>query len=100
MGLPETWIPLDASTAAKLEAELRRELPAGHALRDVQLRAIARRGAKDDVLFERTDSDGTVYCVHLTWSVESDPNWPWTVAYANRAEFVDRWPREESDDEL
>lgn len=100
MRLPDTWVALDANTAAKLEAELRRELPASHALQGLHLRAIARRGARDDVLFERTDSDGTVYCVHLTWSVESDPTWPWTVAYASRAEFLARWPREESDDEL
>jgi hypothetical protein len=94
MQLPPGWFPVDDESAARLEAELRRELPSGHVLHKRLVRAVARRQDRDDVLF-RSSEDEAVYCVHLTWSVERDPEWPGTEAYANMDDFLERWPREE-----
>jgi hypothetical protein len=57
--------------------------------------AVARRHHRDDVLFRSPDGTGPVFCVHLTWAVETDPTWPWTETYTDIADFLERWPREE-----
>jgi hypothetical protein len=49
-------------------------MPAGHALKSVKVRAVARRLDRDDVAFELVDGRRCV--VHLTWNVETDPRWP------------------------
>jgi hypothetical protein len=36
-----------------------------------------------------------LYCVHLTWTVETDPRWPSTVEYKDMSDFAERWPHEE-----
>ncbi len=97
MQLPEGWIQLSGDLATKLEAELRREMPAGHQLYGRAVRAIARRADRDDVLFKATQ-DKTVFWVHLTWSVERDAKWPWTRDYKDHDDFLERWPQEELDD--
>ncbi len=45
--------------------------------------------------FQSADGDDAVFCVHLTWSVERDPTWPWTERYENIHEFCQRWPRQQ-----
>lgn len=90
---------MSGESAAKLEAELRRELPAAHQLQGRPVRAVARREDQDDVLFRSAAEDGPVFCVHLTWSKESDPSWPSTDTYANLGDFLQRWPREELGDD-
>ena len=90
---------MSGESAAKLEAELRRELPAAHQLHGRPVRAVARRQDRDDVLFRPAGEDGPVFCVHLTWAIESDPRWPATATYANLDEFLERWPREEPGDD-
>ena len=42
---------------------------------------------------------GPFYVVHLTWSVETDPAWPWTDAYDDMDDFLERRPREEMEDD-
>jgi hypothetical protein len=98
--LPATWRELAPLEAASLESELRRELSPTHCLSNRMLRAIARRDGYDDVLFAPASGHAPVYCVHLTWSVETDPAWPWTNEYRDQAEFAKRWPRENADDEV
>ena len=73
MKLPRTWYAIDATAAMPLEAELRRELPVTHQLHGCELRAIARRERRDDVLFQTADDRGPVFWVHLTWRVETNP---------------------------
>lgn len=97
--LPKGWVVVDSAMAAKFEAELRRELPAGHQLHGRALRAIARRDDRDDVLFVPIVPGASVYRVHLTWSVETDPRWPWTEVYDSVDDFCERWPREELADD-
>jgi hypothetical protein len=73
------WDPVDDAAAEALTQELLRELPIGHVLTGVQVRAVARRRDNDDVAFKL--DDGRLCVVHLTWRAETDPEWP-------RAEFV------------
>lgn len=69
----------------ELERELQRELPTGHVLQGHAALAIARRQARDDVVFVL--DDGRICVVHLTWSVETNPNWPYCF-------FVREFPRD------
>lgn len=57
---------MSGDAADELEIELRRELPPSHVLCGLQLRAVARRENRDDVLFQSADADGDgpVFCVH------------------------------------
>ena len=95
--LPPGWIELQPAEALALETELRREINPTHQLYGRDLRAVARRGARDDVLFVPRDGDKRVFWVHLTWSIESDPQWPWTEGYSDQNAFAARWPEGETD---
>jgi len=80
------WFPLERDQALKMERELQRELPAGHALYGYTTRAVARGTDCDDVAFV---VDGARLCiVHLTWRAETDPRWPHTL-------FVDTLPEDD-----
>jgi len=52
MSLPKGWHPLERSQSLNLETELHRELASTHQLYGRQLRAVARRGGRDDILAE------------------------------------------------
>jgi len=95
MRLPQTWLPVLPDEAARLQAELHRELPPSHQLYRHELIAVARREKRDDVLFQSPSGAGQVFWVHLTRAVESDPRWPSTEIYQDMDDFLERWPREE-----
>lgn len=80
------WSRVSGADASALERELARELPAKHVLKAARVRAVARRDDCDDVAFEL--DDGRCCIVHLTWNVETNPNWP-------RCEFVSSLPEDE-----
>ncbi len=80
------WSPVGGADAANLECELARELPVGHVLKTLKLRAVARQFDRDDVAFDL--DDGRRCVVHLSWNVESDPRCP-------HCEFVDELPENE-----
>ncbi|MBK6580737.1 MAG: hypothetical protein IPG17_32225 [Sandaracinaceae bacterium] len=84
------WSPVSGTEAATLERELARELPTGHVLKTLRVRAIARRFDCDDVAFEV--EDGRRCVVHLTWRVDTDPLWP-------RCVFVKELPERNAEDE-
>jgi hypothetical protein len=92
--LPVGWFPVDREGAVALDAELRREMPRYHQLHGRNVRAVARRLDQDDVLYHSED-DNSIFLVHLTWRVERDPAWPWTVRYDSIRDFCERWPREQ-----
>lgn len=98
MPLPPQWLELTLGQATPLEAELHRELSRDHELYGRALRAIARRERRDDVLFASADGRGPIFWVHLTWAVETNPQWPWTETYRDLDDFAERWQREELDD--
>ena len=93
MKWPAQWEPV--SEGESLEAELRRELIAGHPLYGLAVRAVARRVDNDDVLFEITDSSARHALVHLTWSgkPERSPKWPWTQVFPGLSSFMRRFGR-------
>ena len=59
--------------------ELHREIPAGHILYGVKVKVIGNRIDCDDFLFALPN--GRFAWVHLTWKVESSPEWPATLIY-------------------
>ena len=74
MTLPDGWF--SSSDSASLEHELTRELAAEHPLYGVAVRAVARRGDCDDVLFRSALDDWVV--VHLTWR-RTRETLPWPI---------------------
>jgi hypothetical protein len=77
--LSSEWTVIKGSPQAEgLVAELYREMPSSHPLRGVAVEAIAiRRHLKEIVLFLPEDETWAV--VHLTWHVEDNPTFPFTV---------------------
>jgi hypothetical protein len=96
MTLPQGWQFVDEVSGRALETELRREVPPSHDLHGMQLRAIAQRVGRDDVLFVQARADGA-FVVHLTWNVETDARWPWTIPFRDVEEFAARWSPEDDD---
>ena len=85
MDLLEPWYQVSDPA---LVAELTRELPPGHALFGKDVRVIARRRDRDDVLFEICDGTQRLAKVHLTYTKESDPSWPSTQLFSSQAEWI------------
>ena len=61
----------------------------GHSLFGESHVALARRIDCDDVLFE-VDGGPAVAVVHLSYAVESDPQWPATEMFTSLAEFEEQ----------
>lgn len=77
---PSYWLSdLSDEKRRLLEAELHRELPAGHVLHGHSVIAKARGKHPDDVVFQLPD--GRLAAVHLTWNVESDAQFPFTLIF-------------------
>lgn len=77
-----------------LVAELQREVCAGHLLHGRSCRAVAQ--ATDDpneFLFATDHPKFPVAFVHLTWTVESSPTFPYTVGYSSWEAFQQEWSR-------
>jgi hypothetical protein len=73
----EPWFRLDAEHGRSFESEVRAEVASGHELHGLDLRAIAKCGGCDDVVFRA--SDDTFAIVHLTWArMPETPPWPLT----------------------
>jgi hypothetical protein len=72
------------------EGQLKSELPPGHVLSGIQVRARAHLEGTDDILFELLDGSGRVAVVHLSYSTNVDSIWPWTELY----ESLERWSHE------
>jgi hypothetical protein len=88
MNYLEPWHALAEEECIALRAELTRELPPGHALEGIQVKCLARRQDRDDVLFELQDGSGRFASVHLTWQAEREPPWPSTVIYEGVAVWL------------
>ena len=75
-----------------MEKELKRELPDGHPLFNLPIKAIGRRQGCDDALFSLADGTKLIAVVHLTWT-SSPPErlpWPITVVYPS----IETWASE------
>src|SRR5262245_12630810 len=87
----DPWMPVESGEArSAFEAELYRELGAGHSLSGLPVVAIARRADQDDVLFML--GDGRVAEVHLTWlgRPEDVPRWPGTSIHASIEAWIEQ----------
>jgi hypothetical protein len=87
----EPWTSIESGDAQRaLEAELWRELGAGHPLVGLVADAIGKRSDQDDVLFALRD--GRVAEIHLTWSgrSEANPQWPRTTIYPTADAWVEQ----------
>jgi hypothetical protein len=76
--LPGEWCEVGSSEATQLEEQLRREVPEGHLLYKVAVRAVAVRRQLKDVVFWLPAVQQWAY-VHLTGHTEQDPRWPSAV---------------------
>ena len=93
MSWPDGWVSFDEAAgdrrselAESFDVELQREIGPDHPLFQRPARAIAKRDANDEVLFE-LDS-GQLALVHLTWARHPEPvPWPTTALYTSFDEF-------------
>ena len=84
MDVSQSWV--EVVDGAVLEAQLAAELPPGHALQGVPMRAFARRNDRDDAAF--ACSDGRVAVMHLTYAVNRDVRWPHVEWFDDRAAWL------------
>ena len=86
------WWPVTPERAQSIEAELRRELIAGHVLFEKAFSAIGRRQDQDDFLFALTDERYVLARVHLTFAkhTETDPRWPQTDLFESVGAWEER----------
>ncbi len=81
------WRPVAHEEAHQLVDELQRELPDRHKLKGLMVQALARRDDRDDVLYLVQAKPPCLAQVHLTYSEEHDPQWPYCELY----DSVDAW---------
>lgn len=87
---PDRWEPLGVGHT--FETELQREVCPSHPLYQVECRAVARRKDDgDEILFTTARPDMPIAWVHLTWSVETDPDLPFAVGYESWEAFRVAW---------
>ena len=91
--LPDGWILLSENSARTMKEELHREICNEHILHGKVVYAIARREDRDDVLFSVKDIETPLCTVHLTWSQESKPDWPFVTFFASKYDFIHNWNR-------
>jgi hypothetical protein len=89
--LLEPWEAVDATTAAALGEQLRREVTRGHPLHGRDTVAVARRIDNDNVLFTLPDGPERFAVVHLTYAGASwlHREYPSTAFYSTLGEWVD-----------
>ena len=76
------------NNANRLSARLESELPEEHVLHGLNVRAVATRIDRDDVLFEIEGGQMLLAMVHMTWRKERDPRWPQTKLFQSWEEWV------------
>lgn len=91
--LPDEWERLEEKLCLKFDLELKKELCATHPLYGINCKCIAKRINRDDFLFQLIDTDLQYAVVHLTWSVETEPDWPWTTLFKDLNDFKVNWKR-------
>ena len=87
--------PEDGTVAKSLEDELMREIPEGHPLSGLKVRAIGYCSADpNEFLYLTSSPEHPIACVHLTWQTEADPRWPHTDLYASASDWTSQMLRE------
>ncbi len=71
---------------------MHREVPPGHVLHGETCRAVAYNPEHSDEFLFVTDNPNTpIAFVHLTWQIERDPAWPYTIVYPGWEAFRLAW---------
>lgn len=91
--LPDRWDVLTEAETLKFTAELNREMCETHMLYGSAVKAIARFEKRDDFLFCDSDVESACYVVHLSWTEETKPDFPWTTKFDSIDDFVSNWQR-------
>ena len=83
-------------TDQDLTKQLKMEIASHHVLADKNVKTIARRDDKDDVLYEILDKNPTYAIVHLTWkqSKHTDTIWPRTRIFKSLQEVQEQINRD------
>ena len=83
------WQPISEKGREAYELELKLEVTPGHPLFEIPVRAVARTGHDDDVLFQTQGHPAQLAVVHLTYRGrrESEPKWPSVILYRD----IDHW---------
>ena len=84
------WHAISSDCAAKAEAEIHREMCAGHVLFGRSVTAIGCRQDCDDVLFYLGESAPSFAVVHLSYQRETRPEWPSTTLFDTLAVWIER----------
>jgi hypothetical protein len=91
--MPEGWIAISGEDARRFEDELKKEASSTHALFGLMAQCLARRADRDDFLFFLPEHSHPLAVVHLTWSKETKPDFPWTTFFESAADFSVSWRR-------
>jgi hypothetical protein len=91
--LPETFVKVTDEEAREFEAELKKEISPGHPLAGIAAVCVARSSRRDDFLFHLPSHAEQFAIVHLTWSKETVPDYPWTTFFKSEEDFVQNWRR-------
>ncbi|MBP2655185.1 MAG: hypothetical protein H6Q73_2754 [Firmicutes bacterium] len=85
----DLWLALD-NNKDFFKQELYRELCEEHILYGIQVKELARREDRDDVLFLLLDSSNRYAVVHLTWTGKEEKNsyFPATRLYSNFTDVI------------
>jgi hypothetical protein len=86
----EPWHAISPDYAAKAEAEIHREMCAGHVLLGRSVTAVGYRQDCDDVLFYLGESAPQFAVVHLTYQQETRAEWPSTTLFATLGAWIEQ----------
>jgi hypothetical protein len=86
----EPWQLIPMDYASRFEAELYREMNAGHILYGRSFAVIGRRKDCDDFLFYLGDKPPRFAVVHLTFQCETRPEWPKTSVFDSLAALMEQ----------
>lgn len=91
--LPDRWIEVTVREASLFESELAKEISQKHPLAGVFAKCISRIGDRDDFLFALGAHEKPLAIVHLTWSKETDPEFPQTTFFDSEEDFLQNWKK-------
>jgi hypothetical protein len=82
----------DEPSECSLANELQREVAPAHPLYQVACRAVGRnQDDPNEFLFVTTHPRMALAVVHLTWSKENRPDFPWVMGYESWDAFRQAW---------